>query len=125
MVESLRNTILQHLPEGYEEGMQYGMVGYYVPFSRLAETYNGQPLGYVGLGNQKNYVSLHLNYIYTDEDALLRLQQGFREAGKKLDMGKSCLRFKKPDSIPHDVIGEAVASLSVDEYIEIYQASRG
>jgi len=124
MVETLRSAILKYLPEGYQETMQYGMISYVVPFSRYPKTYNNQPLAIASLASQKNYVSTYLMGIYGDTEAEAWLEKAFADAGKRLDMGKSCIRFKKPEDIPVDVMGQAVSLLSVDEFIEVYESSR-
>ena len=122
---TLREVILENLPAGYEEGMQYGMIGYFVPLERYPETYNGQPLAYVNLASQKNYISLYLMgiFAYPEQDEWFREQ--WTASGKKLNMGKSCVRFRKLDDVPLDVVGQAVAMTSVDEYIATYERSRG
>jgi Domain of unknown function (DU1801) len=121
---AVRNVVLDSLPAGYEEGVQYGMITYFVPFSRLPETYNGQPLGYISLGSQKHHLALYLMGVYGDERIKRRLREGFEKAGKRLDMGKSCLRFKQLDDLPLDVIGEIVAAVPIDEFIKQYEQSR-
>jgi uncharacterized protein YdhG (YjbR/CyaY superfamily) len=125
IIEAIRGTILEHLPEGYEEGMQFGMISYSVPLGRYPNTYNGQPLGYIALASQKNYVSLYLMGIYGNPEAEAWLKKAFVEAGKRLDMGKSCLRFKKAVDVPQDIIAKAVALLPVEAFIKRYEASRG
>lgn len=124
MVEALRSAILRHLPEGYEETMQYGMISYVVPFSRYPKTYNNQPLAVASLASQKNYVSTYLMGIYGDAEAEAWLSEAFAAAGKRLRMGKSCVRFKKLDDIPADVVGQAVGLLSVADFVELYESSR-
>lgn len=124
MVEALRSAILKYLPEGYEETMQYGMISYVVPFPRYPKTYNNQPLAVASLASQKNYVSTYLMGIYGDADAEAWLEKAFADAGKRLDMGKSCVRFKKLEDIPADVMGQAVSLLSVNDFIELYESSR-
>lgn len=123
-LESVRQVILEHLPEGYEEGMQYGMIGYYIPLSRYPKTYNGQALGYAALASQKNYMSLYLMNIYGDPQIEQWFREEFRRTGKRLDMGKSCVRFKRVDDLPLDLIGQAIALASVDEFIHCYERSR-
>lgn len=115
----VRNLIREHLPEGYEEGMLYGMIGYYVPLSTYPKTYNGQPLGYIALASQKNYMSLYLMSVYGDNEHKFRM--AYRKTGKKLDMGKSCVRFKSFDDLPADLIAQTVASLKPEEFIARYE----
>lgn len=115
--------IRKHMPAGYEEGMQWGMICYYIPLKIFPATYNKQPLCYLGLASQKNYMSLYLMAMNGQEE------HGFREAyaqtGKKLDMGKSCLRFKKTDDLALEVIGKAIAKYDADSFIAAYQTARG
>ncbi|HYN82844.1 MAG TPA: DUF1801 domain-containing protein [Gemmatimonadaceae bacterium] len=122
VLEPVRDTVRKNLPKGYEELMQGKFITYVIPRSRYPKTYNGQPLQYAALAAQKNYYTLYLMVPYGDEKELAQLQDGFRKAGKKLDMGKSCIRFKKLDDLPLDVIGESVARTSVDDYIRGYES---
>ncbi len=123
-ISTVRGVVQDNLPDGYEETMQYGMITYIVPLSVLADTYNGQPLMYVALASQKRYMSLYLTNVYGDESTEKWFRSRYLEAGKKLDMGKSCVRFKRLDDLPLDLIGEVVARTSVAEFVEIYKASR-
>ena len=122
VLERVRDTVRQNLPKGYQEVMYGKFIAYVIPLSRYSNTYNGQALHYVALASQKNYFTLYLMAPYGDKKELAQLQNGFRNAGKKLDMGKSCIRFKKIDDLPLDVIGESVARTSVDDYIRKYEA---
>ena len=123
-IAALRQVILDHLPEGYEETMQYGMIGYVIPLERYPKTYNRQPLAYVSLASQKNYMSLYLMGVYGDAETGEWFTERYRASGKKLDMGKSCVRFKKLEDLPTELIGEAVARTTVADFIELYEASR-
>ena len=123
-IEAVREVILEHLPQGYEEGMQYGMIGYYVPLVTYPETYNKRPLGLAALAAQKNYFSLYLNNVYQDGEAADWFKDAYRESGKKLDMGKSCVRFKRLDDLPLGVVGDAIARTPVTDLIAQYEASR-
>ena len=123
-LEAVRKVILDNLPEGYEETMQYGMIGYVIPQERYPATYNGKALIYAGLASQKNYMSLHLMNIYSDLETERWFVKRYEDSGKKLNMGKSCLRFKKLDDLPMDLIGETIAATSVAAFIERYEASR-
>jgi uncharacterized protein YdhG (YjbR/CyaY superfamily) len=120
----VRRVLLEHLPPGYEETIQYGMISYVVPRSRLARTYNGLPLAIASLASQKNYMSLYLMAVYGDPLTAAWFSRRFAESGKKLDMGKSCVRFRAVDELPLDVIGEAIARVPVDRYVALYEASR-
>ena len=123
-VAAVREVILENLPDGYEEVMQYGMISYIVPTTILAETYNGQPLMYAALASQKRYMSLYLTNVYGDEGSAEWFRQRYAASGKKLNMGKSCVRFRKLEDLPLDVVGEAIALTPMDEFLEIYRASR-
>ena len=123
-VKRLRALIRKHLPAGYQEAVSRKMLVYQVPLTRYAETYNKQPLWYVALASEKSYLSLHLMSVYGDSAELKRLKDGFREAGKKLDMGKACIHFQRADELPLEVIGEIVAGTPMDRWIETARAAR-
>ena len=124
-MHKLRQTILEHLPEGFEETMQYGMIGYVVPHSRYPEGYHCDPkipLPFMNLASQKNYIALYHSGIYT----IPELNNWFKKAYSdknigKLDMGKSCIRFKKQESIPYDLIAKLCEKVSVSDWIETYE----
>jgi hypothetical protein len=124
VISTVRDVVRKHLPKGYVESMGFGMISYHVPLSRLPETYNKQPLVYAALAAQKNYCAIYLMGVYGDSTNAKRFKDGFAKAGKKLDMGKSCVRFKTLDDLPLDVIGEAIASVSMKDYIAIFERSR-
>jgi len=124
VIVTLRRLILEHLPDGYEECMRFGMISYEIPLSRYPKTYNNQPLGYVGLGAQKNHFGLYLMCLYANEERLKWMREEFEKAGKKLDMGKACVRFRKLDDLPLDVIGQVVETATPDEYIRRYEELR-
>ena len=123
-IARVRDVILASLPLGYVEDMAYGMIYYSVPLSRYPKTYNGHPLGYVGLAAQKRYNAIHLVGVYSDKDGAKRLDDQFAKAGKKLDMGKGCVRFKRADDLALDAIAASIASLSVDDYISLHERAR-
>jgi Domain of unknown function (DU1801) len=123
-VEWVRALICQHLPAGYQEAVGKRMLIYQVPLARYSDTYNGRPLWYVALASEKSYLSLHLMSIYGSPELTQRLKDGFRAAGKKLDMGKACIRFKAADELSLDVIGAIVAALSLERWVEIARAAR-
>ena len=122
--DAVRRTVLEHLPAGFVEGVQYGMIGYYIPLERYPDTYNGEPLGIASLANQKRYVSLYLMGIYANDYDARWFRERWAQTGKRLDMGKSCVRFRKLSDIPLDVIAEAIARTDVDAYIAAYEAAR-
>lgn len=123
-IAQVRKVILKNLPKGYQESLTWGILSYEVPLERCPETYNGRPLGYAALGSQKNYMTLHLMNVYGDKKTRQWFESAFKASGKKLDMGKACVRFKKVDDLPLDVIGEAIARTPIDKWIDMYQASR-
>ncbi len=123
-IETVRDTVNAVLPAGYREGIGYGMIGWVVPLETYPNTYNGQPAVYAGLAAQKNYNSLYLNFVYASPERTERLRAAFAKAGKKLDMGKSCIRFKRADELPLDAIAREIASATPDEYIRICEEAR-
>jgi Domain of unknown function (DU1801) len=125
-IESVRAVILKNLDADYEEGMQYGMIGYYVPHRIYPAGYHcdpRQPLTYAALGAQKNYLALYLMCLYGGGDHLKWFQQAWARTGKKLDMGKSCVRFREPEDLALDVIGEAIRRVPAKKYIERCEAA--
>ena len=124
VVSRVREVILRNLPRGYRESMNWGMIAYEVPLEKYPDTYNKQPLGYAALAAQKNYIALHLVCAYLDSELEKKLREGFARAGKKLDMGKGCIRFKKIEDLPLEVIGEAVAATPPEKFIEQYKKGR-
>ena len=120
----VRDVILRNLPKGYEESVIWGMITYALPLARYPDTYNGEPLCYAGLASHKDHLSIYLTGAYADPVVEKSIKDGFKKAGKKLDMGKSCLHFKSLDDLPLDVVGEVIASTPMETYIEIYKASR-
>ena len=123
-IGAVRKVIVANLPAGYKESIGWGMIVYCIPLKSYANTYNGQPLAIACLGAQKNYNSLYLMGAYGSPKHRKALEDGFRKAGKKLNMGKSCVRFKTVEDLPLDVIAEVIAAIPADKYIELYEASR-
>jgi uncharacterized protein YdhG (YjbR/CyaY superfamily) len=117
VIAAVRTVLKKHLPKGYTEKMNWGMLSYEVPLSRYPDTYNKQPLMYVALAAQKGNYALYLTNVFGDPALKSKLTAAYKARGKKLDMGKSCLRFKTLDELPLDVIGEIVAATSVDARI--------
>jgi hypothetical protein len=124
IVSQLRSFVKKHLPGGYKEQIGWGVITYAVPLKTLPDTYNGEPLCYTAIAAQKNYYSLYLMGVYGDPKKARRLADAYKQRGQKLDMGKSCLRFKSLDEVPLDVVGEIIASTPMDRYVELYKASR-
>ncbi len=125
LLEALRAVILERLPAGYEEGIQYGSIGYYVPHALCPQGYHcdaKQPVPFVGLANGKAKVSLHMFGIYVMPEVAEAFATAWKATGKKLDMGKSCVRFKKLDDVALDAVGDAVAAMPVADFLARYEA---
>jgi len=120
-IAKVRQTILKNLPAGYVETMNWGMISYEIPLSTYATTYNKQPLSYAGLASQKNYCAVYLMSVYSNPAVLKELKDAYAKSGKKLDMGKCCIRFKTADDLPLAVIGKIVGGTSVKKYIGNYE----
>ncbi|MCH8906421.1 MAG: DUF1801 domain-containing protein [Candidatus Heimdallarchaeota archaeon] len=117
----VREIILEQLPDGYEETMQWGMISYVIPLKIFPDTYNKLPLGYVSLASQKNYMTVYLNNIYSSKEATEWFYSEYDKSGKKIDMGKSCVRFKKLEDLPLQLIGQAIAKDSVENFLKLYK----
>ncbi len=124
VVAAVRAVVKKHLPKGYVETMNWGMLAYEIPLALYPDTYNRQPLMYMALAAQKNNYALYLTNVSSDTTLMARLAAAYKAAGKKLDMGKGCLRFRTLDELPLDVVADMVASTPVDQRIAIYEASR-
>ncbi len=123
-LERVRKTIRENLPDGYEEVINWGMITYQVPLETYPDTYNGKPLMYAALANQKNHMAVYLTGCYLTEENREEFEQAYRETGKRMDMGKSCVRFRKLEDLPLELIGQTIASLEVPEFIAEFQAVR-
>ncbi|RMI09210.1 MAG: DUF1801 domain-containing protein [Calditrichaeota bacterium] len=123
--ERLRETILENLPEGFEEQMSYGMIGYVVPLSRYPAGYHcapDQPLPFASIASQKNFIALYHMGLYAIPELLNWFVEEYpRHSAYKLDMGKSCVRFKKPEHIPFQLIGMLMQKISPEEWIAVYE----
>jgi hypothetical protein len=124
-LQAVRKVVLANLPNGYEEGMQFGMIGYYIPLTDYPDTYNGRPLGIAALAAQKNYNSLYLMAVYGNRKIEKWFTARYKASGKKLDMGKSCLHFKKVEDLPLELIAETIAYVPKDAYIKYVEDVRG
>lgn len=122
IVDAVRSTILDRLPAGFEETVTFGMLGYVVPLDRYPGTYNGQPLSVIALANQKQYVSLYLMGVYADDGQRSWFIDAWKATGKRLDMGKSCVRFRSLDDVPLEIVGDAVARVTPDDLIAAHEA---
>lgn len=125
-IRAVRDTFLKHLPKGYEEGMQYGMIGYYVPHTIYPGGYHcdpKQPLPFAGIASQKNHMSLHLMCVYMGSSEIKeKFVAAWKATGKRLDMGAACIRFKKLEDVALDVLGETIAAVPVEKYVAIYES---
>jgi hypothetical protein len=123
-IQAVRETILKNLDKDYEEGMLYGMIGYYVPHRIYPAGYHcdpKQPIGFAGLASQKNYMSLYMMCFYGSSGEREWFENEWAKTGKKLDRGKSCIRFKKLDELPLDVVGKAIKRITAQKFIAFYE----
>ncbi len=123
-ITQLRETIPDRPPAGYEEAMNWGMITYQVPLSTYPDTYNGKPLMYAALASQKNHFAVYLSGIYQDDGKRDNFLEAYKETGKRLDVGQSCVRFRKVDDVPFEVIGNAIAAVPVNEFVSVAKAAR-
>ncbi len=123
-IEKVRTVVLENLPPGYEEAMEWGMITYQVPLETHPDTYNGKPLMYAGLASQKNHMALYLTGVYAMEGERIRFEEAFAASGKRLDMGKSCVRFKRLDDLPLEVIASTIAAVSVESFVAHVESVR-
>lgn len=121
IISVVRKSILSVLPKGYEETLNWGMISYEVPLTICPNTYNKKPLMYAALASQKNYCSLYLTPIYMSEENRINFEQDFALSGKKLQAGKSCVRFTQLEQLPLSVIEKYIAKYSVNEFVEYVQ----
>ena len=124
-LEAVRKVIRKNLDKGYKEGMQHGMIGYFVPHSVYPPGYHcdpKQPLPFAGIASQKNHMAIHMMSIYSDPKLAAWFKKEWAKTGKKLDMGKSCVRFKKLEDVPLELIGEAIARVPVKTFIALYES---
>lgn len=124
-IEAVRKVILKNLDSAYEEGMQYGMIGYFVPHRIYPPGYHcdpRQPLPFACLASQKNYLSLYLGCVYGEHDLARWFHDAWKKTGKKLDMGKSCVRFRKVEDLALEVIGEAIRQMPANKFISYYES---
>ena len=123
-LEAVREMILSNLPTGYEEAMNWGIITYQLPLAIYPDTYNGQPLMVAALAAQKQHMAVYLTGIYADEEARQKFAESYKATGKRMDMGKACVRFRKLDDLPLDLIGRSIAALSPRRFIQVYEQSR-
>ena len=124
VVGAMRKLVLDNLPRGYVESMSFGMIGYEIPLEKYPDTYNGWPLAYVSIAAQKNHYAFYLMGVYADSKEEMALRAAFEKAGKKIDLGKSCLRFRRLEDILLPAIGRVIASTTPAQYVALYEKSR-
>ncbi|MEM9415692.1 MAG: DUF1801 domain-containing protein [Planctomycetota bacterium] len=123
-ISKLRSVIKKNLPKGIEEGIQYGMIGYFVPHKLYPNGYHcdpKQPLPFASIASQKNHMALYTMTVYSDPKINKWFTKAWKDAGHKLDMGKSCIRFKKIEDVPLDVVAELFTKVDVKQYIQMYE----
>jgi uncharacterized protein YdhG (YjbR/CyaY superfamily) len=125
VVTTLRALVKKNLPKGYEETMSFGYPAYVIPLSKFPDTYNKQPLCYAAIAAQKNHYAVYLMGVYQDAGLRKQLEADFAKAGKKLDMGKSCVRFKKLEDVPLPALGRALKAVTPAKYIAAYEKIKG
>lgn len=125
-IQKLREVISENLPKGFEETMSYGMIGYVVPHSIYPQGYRCNPdlpLPFVNVASQKNYIALYHSGVYIDKKLEEWLKREFQKKSVKLDMGKSCIRFKNPDEIPYDIISKLVKKITPSAWVKLYEST--
>jgi uncharacterized protein YdhG (YjbR/CyaY superfamily) len=123
-ITEVRDVILANLPDGYEEVMNWGMITYQVPLAAYPETYNGKPLMYAALASQKKHMAVYLTSIYIYSDSADEFEAQYRATGKRYDVGKSCVRFRRLDDLPLELIGETIGALGIEAFIARVEAGR-
>ena len=125
-IEAVRKVILKHLPKGFEETMQYGMIGYVVPLRIYPPGYHcGKdiPLPFASLASQKNHMAIYLCNVFGHKETDAWFRREYKASGKKLDMGGSCVRFKQIEDLPLDLIGKVIARTPVKHFIKLYESA--
>lgn len=118
-IAAVRGVVRANLPDGYQEVMGYGMITWVVPLATYPDTYNGKPFMYAALASQKRHMAIYLTAVYADEGRRTAFVEAWRATGKRLDMGKSCARFKRLEDVPLDVVAESIAGTSVAELLSL------
>jgi uncharacterized protein YdhG (YjbR/CyaY superfamily) len=124
LIVQVLEWVRRHIPEGYEETIAFGMIGWVIPLDRYPDTYNGQPLGVVSLAAQKHHNALYLMGSYADPELDGRIHQAYRAAGKRLDMGKSCVRFKRWDQLVPEVLADVIEAVPPERFIALYERAQ-
>jgi hypothetical protein len=123
-INAVRDAVNEHLPQGYEETVDWGMLAWVVPLATLPNTHNGRPLMFAALGAHTKRMTLYLSSVYGDPKLRREFETAYKKTGKKLDMGGSCVHFKTLDDLPLDVVGNTIVRVAVDQYVERYVNSR-
>ena len=124
VLSKVRSAIRKNLPKGFEEVMNWGMICYQVPLKTFPDTYNKQPLMYAALASQKNHMAVYLSCIYSDSKQCDWFENAYKATGKRLDMGKSCVRFSKLEDLPLELIGEAISRVGLKEFLSHYEGAK-
>ena len=122
-ISAVRNVVVQNLPDGIEEVMNWGMITYEVPLKTYPDTYNGKPLMYAALASQKNHMAVYLTGIYMSDKRREAFEKQYRATGKRFDVGKSCVRFRKLEHLPLSLIGETIGSMTTDDFVSGVKAA--
>ncbi len=120
-IAAVRTVVLANLPDGIVETMNWGMISYEIPLSTVPDTYNGKPLMFAALASQKQYCALYLMAVYGSDVVRREFEVAYQKSGKRMDIGKSCIRFRELDDLPLDVVADAVAAVSIDQYLQMQQ----
>jgi hypothetical protein len=123
-IATVREVVNKHIPAGYQEAMNWGAITWEVPLTRYPKTPNGQPLCYVSLAAHKSFCTLYLMGAYANSAQYVALKEAFAQAGKKFDMGKSCLHFNRAEDLELEAIGKVVASYTPDQWITFMERTR-
>ena len=122
-MKAVRAVIRANLPKGLVEAMNWGMIVYEVPLKACPDTYNGQPLAYAALASQKQYMSVYLMGIYGSDELRADFERSYRASGKRMDIGKACVRFRTLEDLPLDVVANAIGALTIEEFIAMHEQS--
>ena len=123
-INAVRGAVNKHLPKGYEETVDWGMLAWVVPLATLPDTHNGRPLMFAALGAHRKLMTVYLSSVYGDPKLRREFETAYKKTGKKLNMGGSCVHFKTIDDLPLDVVGNTIARVTLDQYVERYQNTR-
>ncbi len=123
-INAVRDAVNERLPRGYEETVDWGMLAWVVPLASFPDTHNGRPLMLAALGAHTKRMTIYLMSVYGDAKIRAEFETAYKNSGKKVDIGGSCIHFKTLDDLPLDVVGDAIARVDLDEYVERYRQSR-